>query len=226
MAQRFFILGAGRFGVHLASRLSELGCEVILADQNPDRVAELADDGFHTLEMDVEDEDALKEAGVQEADGVIVSIGENIKGSVLATLLLKELHVKKVIARAIDSKHAQVLEKLGADLVVLPTRDMAYRLAEQLKDNAQDERLPLYEDYQMGKIRVGLQLHGQSLAQAKLPKQFGVTALLIIRSVIGGEGKAFEPSPDLILENNDMLMVVGRRENINRFEKVCGLKAG
>ena len=86
--------------------------------------------------MDAEEHDALKEAGVQEADAVVVSIGGNMQGSILTTLLLKELKVKKLIRRAPDSKHATVLEKLGADVVVLPTRDMACRLAERLRDNA------------------------------------------------------------------------------------------
>jgi len=140
MAKRIIILGAGRFGTHLATRLSEYGCDVVIADRDSNRVKELAEDGFHTFEMDVDDEDALKELGVAEADAVVVSIGENMQGSILATLALKELKVKKIIARALDGKHAQVLEKLGADLVVLPSRDMAYRLAERLRDNAGDER--------------------------------------------------------------------------------------
>jgi trk system potassium uptake protein TrkA len=223
MAQRFIILGAGRFGTHLAARLSEFGCEVVLADQDANRVAELAEDGFNILEMDVADEDALKEAGVQDADAVVVSIGENIKGSVLATLLLKELQVKKIIARALDAKHAQVLEKLGADIVVLPTRDMAYRLAEQMRDDAQDERHPLHEDYQLAKVRLGLRLHGQSLAMAKLPKTFGVTAVLIIRGSQDKETEAFEPAADFMLQQGDLIMIVGRREKINRFENACGL---
>src|ERR1035437_7292578 len=94
MAKRIIILGAGRFGTHLASRLSEYGCEVVIADRNADRVKELAEDGFHTFEMDVEDEQALSQLGVAEADAVVVSIGENMQGSIFATLVLKELKVK------------------------------------------------------------------------------------------------------------------------------------
>lgn len=224
MAQRFFILGAGRFGAYLAARLSEFGCEVVLADQDAERVAELAEDGFHTLEMDVEDEDALRQAGVQEADAVVVSIGENIQGSVLATLLLKELKVKRVVARALDAKHAQVLEKLGADLVVLPTRDMAYRLAERLRDNAQDERQPLHGEYQLAQVRVGPPLDGQTLAQARLPQRYHVTAVLVIRARENKETEAFEAVADFTLATNDTLTVVGRREKINRFERECGAR--
>lgn len=222
MAKRVFILGAGRFGTHLATRLSELGCEVVLADKDDKRVEDLAEDGFRALEMDVEDEDALKQAGVQESDAAVVCIGENIQGSVLATLLLKDLKVRKIVARALDAKHAQVLEKLGADLVVLPTRDMAYRLAERLRDDAQNERQPLHGEYQLAHIKLGPALHGQTLVQAKLPQRYGITAVLITRPRGSRKTEALEPSADSILEANDTLMVVGRRENLNRFERDCG----
>jgi trk system potassium uptake protein TrkA len=225
MAKRIIILGAGRFGTHLATRLSEHGCDVAIVDRNAERVKELAEDGFHTFEMDVEDEDALKELGVMEADVVVVSIGENMQGSILATLVLKELKVKKVIARALDAKHAQVLEKLGADLVILPTRDMAYRLAERLMDNASDERQLLSGDYQLAEVRVGKILDGWTLADAKLPERFKVTVVLIARPDGANKTKPFEPGAGFALIANDKLIVVGRRENINRFEQDCGVKS-
>jgi trk/ktr system potassium uptake protein len=222
MAQRIVILGAGRFGTYLASRLSEYRCEVVLADKKGDRVKELAEDGFHTFEMDVEDEDALKELGVAEADAVVVSIGENMQGSILATLALKELKAKKIIARAVDAKHGQVLKKVGADLVVLPSRDMAYRLAERLRDDAGNERQLLSGEYQLAQVRIGPKLDGQILADAKLPQNYSVTVVLIIRAEGTDQSKAYEPRADFKLATNDVLMVVGKRENINRFEKDFG----
>jgi len=225
MAKRIIILGAGRFGTHLATRLSEHGCDVAIVDRNANRVKELAEDGFHTFEMDVEDEDALKELGVAEADAVVVSIGENMQGSILATLALKGLKVKKIIARALDGKHAQVLEKLGADLVVLPTRDMAYRLAERLLDNSSNERQTLSGDYQLAEVRVGKPLDGWTLADAKLPERYHVTVVLIARPDGADKTKPFEPAASFTMQAHDKLMVVGRRESINRFEQDCGLKS-
>ena len=221
MAQRIFIIGAGRFGAHLATRLSEFGSEIVLADKNPDRVEDLVQDGFHAVEMDAEDEDALKEAGVQDADAVVVSIGENMQGSILTTLLLKELKVKKLICRALDARHATVLEKLGADLVVLPTRDMAYRLAERLRDNAGSDRQQLCGDHQLAQIRVGPPLHTKTLADAALRERFHVNVVLLTRAGPKGEATAIEPTPDRAMLRGDMLFVSGRRENLNRFEREC-----
>lgn len=224
MSQRIIILGAGRFGLHLASRLSEFGCEVVLAERDAARVKELAEDGFHIFEMDVEDEDALKELGVAEADVVVVSIGENLQGSVLATLVLKQMQVKKIITRALDAKHAQVLEKVGADLVVLPSRDMAYRLAERLRDNARDERHPLVGGYQIAEVRLGPILADTTLLEAKLPQRFKITAVLVTRQSGKPEPEVLEPSGELRLMDGDRIFVVGKRENINRFEVEFGIK--
>lgn len=223
MAQRIFIIGAGRFGAHLATRLSEFGCEVVLADQDPKRVEDLVQEGFHAVEMDAEDQAALKEAGVQEADAVVVSIGENMQGSILTTLLLKELKVKKLICRALDARHATVLEKLGADLVVLPSRDMAYRLAERLRENVGSDRQELSGDYQMAQIRVGPPLHGQTLAAAGLREKYGINIVLLTRSAPNGKTEAIEPRPELSMMLYDLLFVAGLRDKINRFERECGL---
>jgi trk system potassium uptake protein TrkA len=222
MAQRIIILGAGRFGSHLAARLSEFGCEVVLADRNGGRVRELAEDGFDTLQLDAEDEDALREAGVQEADAVVVSIGENLQGSVLATLALKELNVKRVICRALDAKHAQVLAKVGADEVVLPSRDMAYRLAERLYAGMLGDRMPISGDYQLASVRLGSRLHGQTLRVAALPQDFKVTVVLVSRVDDRGKPHDIEPSADFVLAQRDLLFVTGRRAHINRFERECG----
>jgi trk system potassium uptake protein len=225
MAQRIFIIGAGRFGAHLAARLSEFGTEVILADRESERVEDLTQDGFHAVEMDAEDEAALKEAGVADADAVVVSIGENMQGSILTTLLLKELKVKRIVCRAVDARHATVLEKVGADLVVLPSRDMAYRLAERLRDNAGSDRQELCGDYQLAQVRLGPPLHGQTLAESGLRDRYRINVVLRTRPGPDGAPVATEPSPGLRLALHDLLIVAGERGHINRFERECGLPA-
>ncbi len=225
MAQRIFIIGAGRFGAHLATRLSEFGSEIVLADKDAKRVEDLVQDGFHAVEMDAEDEDALKEAGVQEADTVVVSIGENMQGSILTTLLLKELKVKKIVCRALDDKHATVLEKLGADLVLLPSRDMAYRLAERLRDNLTSDRQQLCGDYQLAQFRLGRALHERTLAEAALRERYHINVVLLTRNSPKQEIEPIEAKPDQTLLQGDMVIAAGRRENLNRFERDCGQPA-
>lgn len=223
MSQRIIILGAGRFGTHLASRLAEYGCEVVIADQDEVRVKTLAEEGFHAVEMDVEDEAALKELGVAEADVVVVSIGENMQGSILATLTLKQLQARRIIARALDAKHAEVLDRVGADLVVLPIRDMAYRLAERLRDQAGSDRQQLSGDYQLAQIRLGPPVHGKTLQELTLREKYRVNVILVTRPAPGGAIRDLEPEPGLKLALHDLCMVVGKREKINVFERENGL---
>jgi trk system potassium uptake protein TrkA len=216
MAQRFIILGAGRFGAYLAARLSEFGCEVAIADRNTARVKDLAEDGYHIVEADAEDEEALKELGVQDADAVIVSIGENMQGSILSTLALKQLNVSRIVARALDAKHAQVLQKVGADLVILPSRDIAYKLAEQLRNDTATERQPISGEYQLGHIRLGDLLNGKTLAEASIRKDYKINVVLLLRE---NSAQTIEPTPELLLKSGDVIICVGKRENLNRFEK-------
>jgi trk system potassium uptake protein len=223
MSKRIIILGAGRFGTHLASRLSEYGCDVAIADHDSDRVKELAEDGFHSFEADVEDEDALKELGVRDADAVVVSIGENMQGSVLATMALKELKVKKIIARALDAKHGKVLEKVGADLVVLPSRDMAYRLADRLRNDAGSDRQPLSGEYQIAHIHIGPALHGKTLAELDLRERYRINVVLVTRPGPKHTTQQLEAEAGLTMALNDLCIVAGQRENINKFERECGL---
>jgi len=233
MSLRIFILGGGRFGTHLATRLCEFGCEVIIADSNPKRVEDLAEDGFHAVELDVEDEGALKEAGAADADAVVVCIGENMQASILATLALKDLKARKVVARAVDIKHAQVLERVGADLVVQPGRDMAYQLAETLRAGSESERIPIGGEYQVAYIRIGADLDGVKLIAARLPEQYHVTVLLISRDKPGVEldanstdedMKHFAPGAGFVLQTDDLLAVSGKRSHIDAFEEKCGRK--
>jgi trk system potassium uptake protein TrkA len=224
MAKRIFIIGGGRFGTYLATRLTELGCEVQIGDVDADRVKDLADDGFHAVEMNGIDEDSIKEGGALEADIVVVAIGDNMQASILTSLLLKQGGAKQVVALANDVKHAQVLGRLGVDEVVLTTRDVAYQLAEKLGGDAAGDRHPLAGDYLLAEIRLGPALDGQTLASANLPEKYGVTAVLFKRAV---ENRLVieEPAPDLALAENGALLVVGRREKINRFERDFGAKA-
>ncbi len=227
MSRRVFIIGGGNFGSQLAKRLAELGSEVLIAEQDPKKVEELSGDGFHVMELDAEDESALMQAGVQNADVVVVSIGNNMQGSIIATLALKDLGVKKIVARAIDDKHAKVLGKVGADIVVLPNRDMAERLAERLMAKVMGERSPVIDDFQIAHICVGSNdFEEGSLADLRLPQKHKITVLLVLRGDKEEDRDVMEATPDLFIRHGDILVVFGRRERINYYEQRYGITKG
>ena len=219
MPKRTFIVGGGRFGSNLAIRLSELGCEVVIAEASGVRAQELAEDGFRTVELDCEDADALRAAGALDADVVVVAVGENMKGSVLATLTLKEMKVKRLICRAMDERHAAVLQRLGADEVIVPGRDMAHRLAERIRRDSYSVRMPLPGEYQMGEALIGTPFAGRTLGELQLPARHKVNVVLVCRN--GGQRQVLEPTPDLRLERGDTVIVVGLGDRIDGFEKAA-----
>ncbi len=221
MSRRVYIIGGGNFGSQLARRLSELGAEVLIAERDTKTVEELSGDGFHVMELDGEDESALQQSGVQNADVVVVAIGENIQGSIIATLALKELGVKKIVSRAMDDRHAKVLQKIGADIVIHPSRDMANRLAERLLARIMGERLPVIEDYQIAHITVGDALPETTLAELKLPQKYKISVLLVLRSDDSpqSEPDIMQVEPQLYIRHGDTLVLFGSREHINDFER-------
>lgn len=222
MTQRFLVLGAGRYGQHLAASLSSFGCEVVICDHDAKRVQDLSELGFHAVRLDADEAGDLREAGAVDADAVIVAIGENMQASILCTLLLKELGTKMVVARAVNDKHGQILSKVGADLIVTPFEESAQRLAERLRDSASGDRLPLAGEYQVAKVRLGPQLAGQALDTALIHGQHGVRVILISRGADSANLDHIEPGPDVVLEEGDLLFVAGERARINRFEQQYG----
>ncbi len=222
MSQRVFIIGAGRFGVHLATRLSELGSDVTLGDQNQAMVQDLSEAGFRAVRLDADDAGDLRAAGAPDADVVVVAIGENMQASILCTLILKELGQKHVVARGINDKHAQILAKLGADRVILPARDSAVRLAEEIHAEAGGERVPLVSDFQVAQVRLGPKLAGVPLAEAGLPTKYHLMAVLLSRTDAKGRVEVGLVDPKEALMPGDVLFVVGHKEDINEFEEKCG----
>ncbi len=224
MAERIFILGAGRFGTHLASRLSELGCDVQIADSDARLVQDLSEAGFRAIRIDADDPGDLRAAGVPDADVVVVAIGENMQASILAVLTLREMGVKRLIGRAINDKHAQILTKLGADQVVSPARESAMRLAEQIDAGSRGERHPIDGEFHLGQVRLGSKLAGVRLEDAALSRKYKLTPVLILRADASGNKKQEMPSPEYVLHEGDQIYVAGHKDDINTFEEKCGGK--
>ncbi|NQD53006.1 TrkA family potassium uptake protein, partial [Bacillus altitudinis] len=135
MKKEYAVIGLGRFGGSICKALSEEGLEVMAMDMNEDRVNEYAKIASHAVIGDSTDESVLKNLGIRNFDHVIVAIGENIQASILTTIMLKELGVKMVTVKAQNDYHEKVLNKIGADRIVHPERDMGRRIAHKIISN-------------------------------------------------------------------------------------------
>ena len=126
------VLGLSRFGASVARALTNMGVEVMGVDKNPDKVADLAHDITHAVQADILDDDALDSLGLRNFDVVVLSI-KDVEISCIATMALKDHGAVKIVAQAGGEAHGKILERIGADKVIMPEKDMGIRLARSLK---------------------------------------------------------------------------------------------
>lgn len=132
MKQNFAIIGLGRFGGSICQTLVEAGQEVLAIDSSEDRVNEYMNIATHAVVANAQDEMTLRSLGIRNFDHVVVAIGEDIQASILVTLMVKEMGVPNVLAKAVNEYHARVLDKIGADMVVHPERIWVFELLTNL----------------------------------------------------------------------------------------------
>ncbi|MGG7058622.1 potassium channel family protein [Clostridium nigeriense] len=212
--KQFVIIGLGRFGSSIAKTLYSLGNDVLAIDKDEDVVQEIADSVTHAVQLDATDENALKSLGIRNFDVAVVTIGDNIQSSIMATLLVKELGVKYIIAKGHSDLHEKVLYKIGADRVVLPEKDMGIRVAHNLVSANILDYIELSEDYSIMEIQALREWSGSTLNKLKLRSKYGINVMAIKR-----ENKVnLSPSADDIIEENDIIVAIGSAEDLSRLE--------
>lgn len=212
--KQFIIIGLGRFGSSIAKTLYSLGNDVLAIDRDEDVVQDIADSVTHAVQLDATDENALRSLGIRNFDVAVVTIGDNIQSSIMATLLVKELGVKYIIAKGQSELHAKVLYKIGADRVVLPEKDMGIRVAHNLVSANILDYIELSEDYSIMEIQALDEWSGKTLNELKLRRKYGINVMAIKR----GDEVNLSPAADDIIKGNDIIVAIGSAEDLNRLE--------
>lgn len=217
MAKKSYaVIGLGRFGTSIASKLSEAGQEVMGIDIDNERVEDGKSLVTHAVVLDSTEEESLKSVGIRNFDYVIVAIGNDMQASILTVLLLKEMGVKQVIAKALNKRHGQVLTKVGADWVIHPERDMGERVAHQLLSPNVLNYIELSREYNIEEIIIPPSMKGKSLRELDLRAKYNVNAI----AILSNENLIISPSPDQIIQNGDKLVVIGHREGLNDITSI------
>ncbi len=214
-SKQFAVIGMGRFGSSVARTLYEMDYEVMGIDEDEERINENIQSVTHAIAADCTDEMALKEIGIRNFDVVVVAIGADIQASILTTLILKELGVKKIVVKAQNERHGQVLYKVGADRVVFPERDMGVRVAHNLISANVLDFIELAEDYSVAEVVVTSNMVGKSIRQLDVRARFGVN-IIAIKS---GDKFNISPRPDEMIERHDVLVVIGHNLDLKKFEE-------
>jgi trk system potassium uptake protein TrkA len=222
MRRQYAVIGLGRFGTSLARTLWKLGQEVLAIDTDEERLRYISEEVTHTLLGDSTDINVLKSIGLHNFDAVIVAIGEmNVQASVYTTMLLKELGVKYVVVKALNKIEGRVLEKVGADLVVFPEREMGKRIAHDLvaakfTKNVVDY-IELPEGFRITETLAIKNMIGKTLGELNIRASYNVNVILIKRAC--GE-VLFSPGPDDIVNVGDLVVAAGKEEDVKRFEQI------
>jgi len=215
MGKQYAVIGLGRFGTSVARNLFHLGQEVLAIDLSEERLRHVADEVTHTLLADTTDVNVLKNVGIKNFDVVVVAIGENVQANIMTVLLLKELGVPYVVAKALNKLQGRVLEKVGADRVVYPERDMGKRVAHNLVSSNLIDYIELPQELRIIEVIAQKEMYGKDLKTLNFRSRYNVNVILIKRA--SGEA-LFSPGADDVVGVGDILLLAGERNSLERLE--------
>jgi trk/ktr system potassium uptake protein len=214
MNRQFAVVGLGRLGISMVETLDSLGHEVLAIDKKEDVIQDLADDlpNVHLVAADATDEDAVRGLNVEGFDAAAVMIGENhIEAGILATATLKEVGVPKIVARATNGIHARVLERVGADRVIQPEREIGEQLARTIASPVLLDYVDLGEDEALMEAQVPRAWLDKSLSELDLSQKMGLTVMVLKPK--GGPGTL--PHGASVLHEGDVLVVGGSKKALD-----------
>lgn len=212
---QFVIIGLGRFGSSLGRELVELGYEVLGIDKDEEAVEEMSDVLTHAVVADSTDEDVLRSLGVRNFDCAVVAIGNDIQANIMTSILIKDLGVKQVVVKALGELHGRVLEKIGVDRIIYPERDMGVRVAHQLVSPNLLDYIELSKEYTIAELAVPKEMSGKTLKELNPRARYGCS-IVAINKLRGGI--IIAPTAADVLEEKDIMVVIGTNEQIEHFE--------
>jgi trk system potassium uptake protein TrkA len=215
LLKQFVVLGLGRFGTSVAKSLYQMGHDVLAVDIDEDVVQDISDSVTHAVQADVTEEDALRALGLRNFDVGVVAIGSNIQASTLVTLIVKEMGVKYVVAKAQNELHAKLLYRIGADKVVFPERDMGVRLAHNLVSSNVIDFIELAPDFSIVEMAAPEAWCGKTLKQLDIRRKYGINVV----AVKDGDNIRVSPSADYMIKDGDALIVIGNNGDVARIER-------
>jgi trk system potassium uptake protein TrkA len=214
---QFAVIGLGNFGYYLAYHLYQKGHEVIAIDMNKTLVQKVKEEVTEAVVADATDREALEALGISRVDAAVVCIGTRMQASILATLHLKELGVKNIVAKATSEEHARILLKLGADEIVFPERDLAVGVASRLDNPNMLDYLPFIEGYSIVELAPPKDFVGKTLRELDLINRFGIQ-VLAVKEIIP-RGLTLIPTGAFVLKDSDALILLGPDETLRKLQR-------
>lgn len=211
--KEYIVIGLGQFGTSVAKTLMQNGCEVLALDMNEEKTRALADTVTCAVTGNVMDAEVMQGLGIRNFDAAVVAIGENMEASIMATMIVKELGIPHILAKAQSDLHAKILRKVGADRVVLPENEMGIRYANNLVHGNFFDAVELSPDISIMDINVRREWEGKSLKQLNIRAKYRINVI----GIKSEDEFDVNPDPDKPLTAGSQLVSIGRNEVLNKL---------
>lgn len=225
---KFAVIGLGYLGTAIARTLAERGAEVMAIDADPDKVENIKDEVAHAVALDSTDIRSLKAQNIHEHDAVVVAMGHNFEAQILTTVLLKELNVKRIIARAANAHQQMILEKVGIKEIFLPDNEVGKTVGEMVLHSNVKAFLPLPDDFEIIEINTPKKVANKSIHEIQLRENYDLNLITIKRQfpeIRNGEKIFVEhiigvPKSDTVLLESDIIILLGKSYDVDKFIEI------
>ena len=214
--KEFVVIGMGQFGSSVAKTLANAGATVMAVDKDEEYLEKVASYVTHAVCADVSNPEAMKQLGIQNYDGAIVGIGDDLESSVLVTLQLKEMGVSFVMAKAVTDLGGRILQKVGADKVIFPDREIGIRIGNEIMNGNYFEAIEVSEEYSIVDLTVPHAWIGKTLRDINIRSQYGVNVI----GIRGIDKVNINPEADYKLQEQDILIVLGHNGEIQKLRGI------
>jgi len=217
---RFAVIGIGRFGTAIATKLAIKGAEVIAIDSNQDRINSIKDDVTYSVVLDSTDINALKSQNITEMDAVVISIGEDFQSLLLTTFALQELGVKRIMVRAQGEAQKKILSRMGIEEILSTEEEVSVNVTKTLMNPSVILYVPLPDDYEIMEIKAPKGVVNRTLLDIGLRTKYKINLVTLLRKRGTEHHIVGVPKGDTIIEEEDLILVFGSSKNISRFIEI------
>jgi trk system potassium uptake protein TrkA len=210
----YAIIGLSSFGYYLAQELVKEGMQILVIDTDAEKIDRIRNRVHKAVLGDGTDRETMERLGFKDMDGVVVCLG-HIESSVLATLHLKEMKVRRIIVKALSEDHGRLLSMVGAHDVVFPEKDMAYRIAFTLTHKNVLDYVPVAEGYSIVEIAAPLAFIGRSLKELNLREKNAIQVIVVKEMV---PSRVVVPTADFVIKDSDVLVIMGKDSAVKAMQ--------
>ncbi len=211
----FAVIGCGRFGASLARELSSMGQEVLAVDKSKEMVDALGEVVTVAVQADVTQEGALDGIGLHNVDTAIIAMSSDFEASVMATTICREKKIHTIIAKAMNERHGRILQRMGAQKLILPEREMGVRLAHSLVEQTIYDRIRMSDQFSVEELALPQSWVNRHLNELNLRTRAQISVVAIQRD---GELE-INPDPDFYFEEGDVVYALGPNDALERLKR-------